>query len=103
MPILDGESAARMIKSTKNANQNTPIVAITSYELNNLPIQQQNTIFSAILQKPVNKTVILDVLKKLGFQTVGAPTKRKSEGAATPQTAPNSKPPSPTALRNALG
>lgn len=48
MPILDGESAARMIRSTKNANQHTPIVAVTSYELSNFSAEDSNAIFSAV-------------------------------------------------------
>ena len=48
MPILDGESAARMIKSTKNANQDTPIVAVTSYELKDVQLSEQGTVFSAV-------------------------------------------------------
>ena len=48
MPILDGESAARMIKSTKNANQQTPIVAVTSYELKDAQLSEEGTMFSAV-------------------------------------------------------
>lgn len=48
MPILDGESAARMIKSTKNANQQTPIVAVTSYELKDVQLSEEGTMFSAV-------------------------------------------------------
>lgn len=86
MPILDGESAARMIKSTKNANQQTPIVAVTSYELKDAQLSEEGTMFSAvsivcffwqgsahlslqILQKPVTKNDVLQVLKRLGFAT----------------------------------
>ena len=84
MPILDGESAARMIKSTKNANQQTPIVAVTSYELKDAQLSEEGTMFSAvsiprwslilltslqILQKSVTKNDVLQVLKRLGFAT----------------------------------
>jgi len=69
MPILDGESAARMIKSTKNANQQTPIVAVTSYELKDAQISEEGTMFSAILQKPVTKNDVLQTMKRLGFAT----------------------------------
>ncbi|KAI8881429.1 Pkinase-domain-containing protein, partial [Backusella circina FSU 941] len=31
MPIIDGETAARMIKSTNNSNRSTPIIAVTAY------------------------------------------------------------------------
>jgi len=69
MPILDGESAARMIKSTKNANQQTPIVAVTSYELKDAQLSEEGTMFSAILQKPVTKNDVLQTMKRLGFAT----------------------------------
>ncbi|OMJ26952.1 Hybrid signal transduction histidine kinase F, partial [Smittium culicis] len=32
MPILDGDQAARMIKSTNNSNSKTPIIAIVAFE-----------------------------------------------------------------------
>ncbi|KAJ2371923.1 rim15, signal transduction response regulator [Coemansia sp. RSA 2607] len=32
MPIVDGDEATRMIKSTYNANKDTPIVAMTAYD-----------------------------------------------------------------------
>lgn len=58
-----------MIKSTKNANQNTPIVAVTSYAAHDQPhLTEEGTVFNAILTKPVNKTDVLNVLTKLGFK-----------------------------------
>ncbi|KAJ1769772.1 rim15, signal transduction response regulator [Coemansia sp. RSA 1813] len=32
MPIVDGDEATRMIKSTYNINKNTPVIAMTTYE-----------------------------------------------------------------------
>ncbi|PVV02178.1 hypothetical protein BB560_003380, partial [Smittium megazygosporum] len=32
MPVLDGDQASRMIKSTKNKNSSTPIIAISAFE-----------------------------------------------------------------------
>lgn len=65
---VDGENAARMIKSTNNANQNTPIVAVTSYAAHERAhITEEGTLFSAVLTKPVSKTDVLNVLTKLGF------------------------------------
>ena len=105
MPILDGESAARMIKSTKNANQDTPIVAVTSYELKDVQLSEQGTVFSAvsalcsifrsvltclwlkILQKPVLKAEVLSVLKRLGFQALQQKSRTES------------KPPSPVSVK----
>lgn len=67
---VDGENAARMIKSTNNANQNTPIVAVTSYAAHErIHITEEGTLFNAVLTKPVSKTDVLNVLTKLGFVT----------------------------------
>ncbi|ORX74611.1 hypothetical protein DL89DRAFT_264437, partial [Linderina pennispora] len=32
MPIVDGDEATRMIKSTFNANRDTPIIAMAAYD-----------------------------------------------------------------------
>lgn len=79
---VDGENAARMIKSTNNANQNTPIVAVTSYAAHDqLRITEEGTLFNAVLTKPVNKKDVLDVLSKLGFI---AKTKTTSQTPSAP-------------------
>nr|KAJ3418581.1 hypothetical protein HK105_008140 [Polyrhizophydium stewartii] len=54
MPVLDGESVARMIKSTKNVNQRTPIIGISS----DAPTFAQTQIFDDTLLKPVSKEVL---------------------------------------------
>ncbi|KAI8920021.1 hypothetical protein DFJ77DRAFT_546142 [Powellomyces hirtus] len=58
MPIVDGETAARMIKSTNNVNQQTPIVAITAYE-QTFHLSQQ---FDDTMSKPVTKDVLWRIL-----------------------------------------
>ncbi|ORX89263.1 hypothetical protein K493DRAFT_410535 [Basidiobolus meristosporus CBS 931.73] len=60
MPIIDGFTAARMIKSTKNLNQETPIIAVTAYE-RNVP---QASLFDDILSKIVTKEKIGSTLKQ---------------------------------------
>ncbi|GAA94691.1 uncharacterized protein L969DRAFT_49072 [Mixia osmundae IAM 14324] len=74
MPILDGEAAAKMIKSTRNPNQDTPIVAVTSYSdmPEGDPLSEEGTIFSAVVAKPVNKTNVLSVFRKLGFEVASS-------------------------------
>jgi serine/threonine-protein kinase RIM15 len=69
-----------MIKSTKNANQHTPIIAITSFE--NREVTERGTLFSSVLVKPVDKTDVFNVLKRLGFAVTAA--KNKSEGGEEP-------------------
>ncbi|KAL0073273.1 hypothetical protein F4703DRAFT_1972825, partial [Phycomyces blakesleeanus] len=60
MPIIDGEAAARMIKSTNNVNKETPIIAVTAYER----IAQLAGPFDDTLNKPVTKDIILQKLKQ---------------------------------------
>ena len=48
LPQLNGPDVARMIRGTKNANQQTPIIAVTGY-LKELP---QNHHFDALIEKP---------------------------------------------------
>lgn len=48
LPQLNGPDVARMIRGTKNANQQTPIIAVTGY-LKELP---QNHQFDSLIEKP---------------------------------------------------
>ncbi|EHS63719.1 AGC protein kinase [Puccinia graminis f. sp. tritici CRL 75-36-700-3] len=66
MPLIEGQDAARMIKSTQNPNALTPIVAVTSF-FENYSCSEQGTLFAGLLIKPVNKKDVLGMLKKLGF------------------------------------
>ncbi|WVR05595.1 hypothetical protein IAU60_002614 [Kwoniella sp. DSM 27419] len=66
MPVVNGEQVARMVRSTNNHNQNTPIIAATSYEQNQV-VTEEGTLFSAVLNKPVKKTDLTQCLAKLGF------------------------------------
>ncbi|KAJ2633553.1 rim15, signal transduction response regulator [Coemansia sp. RSA 1290] len=56
MPIVDGDEATRMIKSTYNANRDTPIIALSTYE------DEAN---SALYDKVLVKPVTLPDIKKL--------------------------------------
>lgn len=58
--IVDGETAARMIKSTNNCNRETPIIAVTAYERT----VQLAGAFDDILSKPVTKNTISQRLKR---------------------------------------
>ncbi|KAJ1723819.1 rim15, signal transduction response regulator [Coemansia erecta] len=49
MPIVDGDEATRMIKSTYNANKDTPIVAMTAYDG-----EAANTLYDDAIVKPVS-------------------------------------------------
>ncbi|KIL70172.1 hypothetical protein M378DRAFT_67303 [Amanita muscaria Koide BX008] len=68
MPVLDGESAARYIKSTNGKNACTPIIAVSAYSGTD-PSDVSNSLFAASLCKPVQKADLLNVMKDLGFKT----------------------------------
>ena len=51
LPQVDGANVARMIRETKNANDHTPIVAVTGY----LKELQAPHHFDALVEKPPNK------------------------------------------------
>ncbi|OCH92896.1 hypothetical protein OBBRIDRAFT_790755 [Obba rivulosa] len=70
MPILDGEGAARYIKSTKNRNADAPIIAVSAYSGTESP--EANNLFAAYLAKPVQKADLLTAMRDLGFKTTKA-------------------------------
>ncbi len=65
MPVVDGESAARHIKSTTNKNCTVPIISVSAYS----GAESVNTLFAAALSKPVSKADLLTVMRQLGFKT----------------------------------
>ncbi|KAF9359638.1 hypothetical protein BGX26_011884 [Mortierella sp. AD094] len=79
MPIIDGETATRMIKSTQNTNSLTPIIAVTAFP--DLAAQ----IFDYMLVKPVTRE---EIEKRLQFF---CPIQPSVSEAPTPirETAPN--------------
>ncbi|BGP04611.1 rim15, signal transduction response regulator [Rhodotorula toruloides] len=66
MPVVDGEKAARMIKSTVNPSTNAPIVAVCSQPA--AIDDAVGTLFAATLSKPIMKADLLAVLAHLGFK-----------------------------------
>ncbi|KAF8663505.1 hypothetical protein AX16_001071 [Volvariella volvacea WC 439] len=67
MPVLDGEGAARYIKSTNSKNTNTPIIAVSAYS--GIDPMETNGLFAASLSKPLQKADLLAVMRQLGFKT----------------------------------
>jgi len=65
MPVVDGESAARHIKSTTNKNSTVPIIAVSAYG----NAETASTLFAAAMSKPVSKADLLVVMRQLGFKT----------------------------------
>jgi serine/threonine-protein kinase RIM15 len=75
---VDGESAARLIKSTTNKNSSVPIISVSAYSGSE---GFASTLFAATLSKPVQKADLLAVMRQLGFKTAtlqegGAPSTR---------------------------
>jgi serine/threonine-protein kinase RIM15 len=71
MPVLDGEGAARYIKSTNSKNTSTPIIAVSAYS--GTDQNDASNIFTASLSKPVQKADLLAVMRQLGFKTTTVP------------------------------
>ncbi|SGY33607.1 BQ5605_C002g01515 [Microbotryum silenes-dioicae] len=74
MPVVDGETAARMIKSTNNPSQNTPTIAVCSHA--GAVDNQAGTLFSGVLPKPILKADLLRIFSRLGFRLEEKPTRR---------------------------
>lgn len=68
MPVLDGEGAARYIKSTNGKNAHTPIISVSAYS--GTDPNEGSGLFSASLSKPLQKADLLAVMRKLGFKTM---------------------------------
>jgi serine/threonine-protein kinase RIM15 len=73
MPVLDGESAARYIKSTNSKNTSTPIVAVSAYSSGD-HANDNHGLFAAAIAKPVQKSDLLAVMRQIGFKTSSGPT-----------------------------
>ena len=76
MSPINGEKAARMIKSTRSMSMDSLIVAVCSYGTG--VDDDVGTLFSAILSKPILKDQVLSVMRKLGFQQKKAESRRPS-------------------------
>jgi serine/threonine-protein kinase RIM15 len=61
LPQINGADVARMIRETKNANSNTPIVAITAY----LKELQAPHYFDSLIEKPISSSKLTEVLGNL--------------------------------------
>ncbi|KAI9778158.1 MAG: rim15, signal transduction response regulator [Geoglossum umbratile] len=61
LPQINGEDVARMIRDTKNANSQTPIVAVTGY----LKDLQRPHHFDALIGKPPTTSKLIEVMSTL--------------------------------------
>jgi CheY-like chemotaxis protein len=55
---VDGEGAAKYIRSTNSKNTNTPIIAVSAYSGSD-PNEGTSNVFSGSLAKPLQKTDLL--------------------------------------------
>ncbi|KDQ64634.1 hypothetical protein JAAARDRAFT_28272 [Jaapia argillacea MUCL 33604] len=67
MPVLDGEGAARYIRSAQGKNTHTPIIAVSAYSA--IDVHEPNNMFSGYLAKPVQKAELLAAMRRVGFKT----------------------------------
>jgi serine/threonine-protein kinase RIM15 len=68
---VDGEGAARYIKSTNSKNTSTPIIAVSAYS--GVDTNDAGSVFFASLSKPLQKADLLAVMRQLGFKTSTVP------------------------------
>ncbi|TFY55354.1 hypothetical protein EVG20_g9348, partial [Dentipellis fragilis] len=85
MPVVDGESAARYIKSTNNKNTTTPIIAVSAYS--GADNNEASSLFAASLAKPLQKADLLAAMRQLGFKTSTAADTGHGQGSAKTMTA----------------
>ena len=63
---VTGQDVARMVKSTRNHNATTPIIALASYDRKER-IDASGSLFDAVLAKPLEKADVIDILPLIGF------------------------------------
>ena len=90
LPQVNGSDMARMIRETKNANNHTPIVAVTGY-LKELPAPH---CFDSLIEKPPTTLKLTEVLTRL------CQWKAPPPGWVPPPMALNPSSVPPSALRN---
>ena len=71
---VDGEGAARYIKTTNNKNASTPIIAVSAY--GGSEPTEQSELFAGYLSKPVQKNDLLAMMRQLGFKTSTVPARK---------------------------
>lgn len=88
MPVLDGEGAARYIKSTNGKNTNTPIISVSAYS--GMDPNERSNVFDAALAKPLQKADLLNAFRQLGFKTT--PTSKHAAKVTATGSSPFTQP-----------
>lgn len=80
LPQINGTDVARMIRETKNANSQTPIVAITAY----LKELQAPHYFDSLIEKPISSSKLTEVLRSLCHWRPESPGGQNASAAMPP-------------------
>lgn len=80
---VNGQDVARMVKSTRNINSSTPIVALASFD-RDTGLDPAGSVFDAILAKPLELSDVCEVLPRLGFTKQLPRRSAGSMGSAVP-------------------
>lgn len=75
MPVLDGEGAARYIKSTNSKNTNAPIIAVSAYSAAGEQ-NDANSLFAASLSKPLQKADLIGMFFSYNPRTINVDISR---------------------------
>lgn len=81
LPIVNGQDVARMIKSTRNINSITPIIALASFDAGSLDVT--GSVFDAVLAKPIEKVDVCNILPRFGFKPLIVSARAGSGGVGT--------------------
>lgn len=81
LPIVNGHDVARMIKSTRNINSITPIIALANFDT--VPLNINGSVFDAVLAKPVEKQDVCNILPRFGFKPLLVSTRAGSGGSSS--------------------
>lgn len=99
LPIVNGQDVARMIKSTRNANAHTPIVALAAFDRDE-PLDVSGSVFDHCLSKPVESMDIRSMMSKLLAQaTPTSVALKESSGICSLDSSPSA----PSAQRTGVG
>uniref|UniRef100_V5GND5 Response regulatory domain-containing protein n=1 Tax=Kalmanozyma brasiliensis (strain GHG001) TaxID=1365824 RepID=V5GND5_KALBG len=79
LPIVGGQDVTRMVKSTRNVNSTTPIVALASFDRGE-PVDAAGSLFDAVLAKPLEKMDVCATLSQLGFTPMQASAAESAAG-----------------------
>ena len=85
LPQINGADVARMIRDTKSANTQTPIIAVTGY-LKELP---QTHHFDALIEKPATMEKITEALQNLCHWKPAPPGHNPPQQQPVPQNPPS--------------